>query len=628
MKLNFSDVFHVSEHTLTQYGAFNISVVNDLPLFIDPFLIFNSDKPEYQQLHAGMIKYLEFLRELSEQERAPAQGLISALYRFQEVKQNWLGYSVSGNSGRGLGFRFAYALNKGLRSIFSSFGSEKISRGSHLEKLCLFDDGIGRDSISDFTTNLIKEFLLKYTQEFAKLHIDPALRDTFHVEKVSFNYETHTWKAEYFNLPRLGGSYVLLTPRDLLSKDRTWIDRLDFEARFETLVDSVPNGQLRDQLSHYLKSKLKKKQSKAEKRDILSELIQTYPAILDYYIRLKEETGGEAASVSSQKVDETHRLFVNQVRRLVTEFLVPADFYAGRDDDISSARDRLKILQRVLKNDIARNYLHNGSKPIKTQRELELFFRLVWLAESGNLSSTALNGRPPRVPVQFVAGVKKLFDVLAPWRTGGVPGSKTLVAICCVDSADRGAAETALENLLPSSAEDVFILDLCEPETTGFQFPAKNADSPLALIPKKRFQVALSFPGEHRPLVSQIAEILAERLAPEQIFYDRFYEAELAIPNLDIHLLDIYRTHAGLLVVFLCKDYERKDWCHLEFRAIRDLIKHRKDDEVMLIRMDDGEVPGILSIDGYVDARNRPAVDIASLIIQRQQQLARRSGIA
>ena len=59
----FSDYFGVSPDVLEGHGAFNISTINDLPLFIDPFLLFNSDKDAYQQLHAEMIRYLVFLGE-------------------------------------------------------------------------------------------------------------------------------------------------------------------------------------------------------------------------------------------------------------------------------------------------------------------------------------------------------------------------------------------------------------------------------------------------------------------------------------------------------------------------------------------------------------------------------------
>jgi hypothetical protein len=62
IEIYFSDVFEIEPEELESYGAFNISLVNDLPLFIDPFLLFNSRKPEYKALHADMIRYLRLKR--------------------------------------------------------------------------------------------------------------------------------------------------------------------------------------------------------------------------------------------------------------------------------------------------------------------------------------------------------------------------------------------------------------------------------------------------------------------------------------------------------------------------------------------------------------------------------------
>lgn len=40
MQVYFSDYFNISKDCIYEYGAFNISLINDLPLFIDPFFIF------------------------------------------------------------------------------------------------------------------------------------------------------------------------------------------------------------------------------------------------------------------------------------------------------------------------------------------------------------------------------------------------------------------------------------------------------------------------------------------------------------------------------------------------------------------------------------------------------------
>ena len=78
IQLYFSQYFGVSPKVLEDYGAFDISLASDLPLFIDPFLLFNSQKPEYRDLHEGMIRYLVFLRDRATPDLDP--GLIKSWY--------------------------------------------------------------------------------------------------------------------------------------------------------------------------------------------------------------------------------------------------------------------------------------------------------------------------------------------------------------------------------------------------------------------------------------------------------------------------------------------------------------------------------------------------------------------
>lgn len=134
---------------------------------------------------------------------------------------------------------------------------------------------------------------------------------------------------------------------------------------------------------------------------------------------------------------------------------------------------------------------------------------------------------------------------------------------------------------------------------------------------QKRFSVALSFPGDHRDFVEPIADDLVNSLGRDRVFYDRNFEHELSRPNLDTYLQEIYHCESELITVFICNDYEKKDWCHLEWRAIRDLIKKRRDDEVMFIRVDSGEVSGIFSVDGYIDGTEKSPQEIAALIERR-----------
>lgn len=166
---------------------------------------------------------------------------------------------------------------------------------------------------------------------------------------------------------------------------------------------------------------------------------------------------------------------------------------------------------------------------------------------------------------------------------------------------------------------DPFTLSLLALERLYAERSIEKVDRSVQQLSTLRFKVAMSFPGERRQYVSATVTALRPYLPPDTIFYDYDYQAQLARPNLDVLLQDIYRNKADLIVIFLCKEYAEKQWCGLEWRAIRDLIKHKNDDQIMFVRFDDAPVEGVLSLDGYVDARVHSPENVAEFIWQRLQ---------
>lgn len=144
-----------------------------------------------------------------------------------------------------------------------------------------------------------------------------------------------------------------------------------------------------------------------------------------------------------------------------------------------------------------------------------------------------------------------------------------------------------------------------------------NDRTPSADITSAIFDVALSFPGETRKYAQAVADRLTLLLGRSRVFFDDYYKSQLARPNLDTLLQDIYRNRSRLVVVFLCESYASKDWCGIEFRAVRDIIKHREDNKIMYVRHDAGHVDGVFSTDGYIDANKHTPVEVADLILER-----------
>ncbi len=311
---------------LEDYGALDISVVSDLPLFVDPFLLFNSENAEYQALHDEILRYLRHLRDLAGN-RDLDDDIIQSLYCFKEVRQNWFGFTLFGNHGAGLRPEFAVALHGALGDIFADFGNESVTHGTHLEKLCLIQPGVGKDSISDFTTNLIKGYLCEYTQTFARKHISADRCDTFRVGRAVFNYETETWATKPYFLPRLRKDFVLLTPSDMLTRDDTWINHADMIRTFSRLPAAVPNSILRAQINAYFRKRLGRDPNAKRKRAAASETIARFPALIDHYIRRQEDQGDRARAVSSEKVEDTRRVLIEQLKRAVADLESRTEFY-------------------------------------------------------------------------------------------------------------------------------------------------------------------------------------------------------------------------------------------------------------------------------------------------------------
>ena len=359
-----------------------------------PSYLFNSKKNEYQELHENIIRYVRFLRDKSANVNLD-NALIHSWYFFPEVKQSWLGFSKVGNNGLGLRDDFAEALHRNLHAVFSNFGEEGITHGSHLEKLCLIKEGIGRDKISDFTTNLIKEYLLTYTQEFARKHVPPNLTKQVAINKVRFNFSTETWESDRFDLPYFANDYVILTPKDILTKDDVWINRTDLYNSFVNIPLAIPNEQLRAQVNNYFRLILPKKPKAEDIQAAVSAAINKFPVLLDYYIRQKEENGDQAVSLSNEKVALAELQYIEQIKKLAEILRKESGFYENEGRTYKEVLNRVNFLKDVIENKEGYRLFYVNGEPIKREVDLQILYRLTWYASDLDVNREVNNGRGP-----------------------------------------------------------------------------------------------------------------------------------------------------------------------------------------------------------------------------------------
>jgi hypothetical protein len=476
MKLYFSDFFEVRPSILRRYGAFNISLVADLPLFIDPFLLFNSRNARYRDLHAEIIKYLRFLKDKAA-DATLDPALVQSLYRFPEVNQTWLGFTTTGNQGRGLGRKFAAALHSNLQRIFSSFGSEHVTRSSHLEKLCLIDSGVGRDNISDFTTNLIKRFLLDYTQVFARRFVRRGLKRRFVIPRVRFNYHTESWQSQSFVLPCFETDYVLLTPKNLLAKDDTWINRADLVKDFEEVCASLSNAELRAQINNYFMQILPKEAGPSERREAASATIRRFPALIDFFIRNKEQNGRRAESVSSQRVKLSETLYLEQFGKLVALLDRRSGFYRCKGRTYQEALSRVAFLKDVIENKGGHKIFYAKGRLLERETDAHILYRFTWYATPSDVSREVNDGRGPadfkisrgskdKSIVEFKLASNPQLEKNLQHQTRiyrkASDAAKSIKVILFFSNAERERVEDILKRLNLDNTENVVLIDARE----------------------------------------------------------------------------------------------------------------------------------------------------------------------
>lgn len=407
----FSEIFGLEERVLEDYGAINISLINDIPLFIDPFLLYASDKQEYKDLHEGILDYLTFLRSKAA-EGTVTMEKINRWYCFHEVKQNWLGYSETGNGGSGLGVDFGRSMTSNICNVFNDLRNETITETSHLEKLCLFRSGVGRDNVSDFTCNLIKEYLLKYTETFARLYLQPVQCRNVSVQKVKFDYEREVWRSGTFYLPYFNEDFVLLTPKDLLTKDENWINLSDMRHRFLDITASLPNVELRDQINDVYARAIPERATQKERNEAATAVINRYPMLMDYYIKLKEEDKEGAKDASNNVVTEVDKIFIRNIQRLISKLQKDTTFYEEVSmGSFEATRKRVMFLKHIIEDCDGYKLFYNGVKPIKKEKDLQILFKFTWFGTAFDVNAETNNGRGPvDYKVSFGSSDKTLVE--------------------------------------------------------------------------------------------------------------------------------------------------------------------------------------------------------------------------
>lgn len=129
------------------------------------------------------------------------------------------------------------------------------------------------------------------------------------------------------------------------------------------------------------------------------------------------------------------------------------------------------------------------------------------------------------------------------------------------------------------------------------------------------YQVALSFAGEQRQYIDEVARNLRARGV--SVFYDDFERSELWGKDGAEAFYDAFSQRAAYVVMFISKAYVSKPWPRHERRAAFAQMIQAHREYVLPVRFDDTPVPGLPDSTIYERAEDHTPAQLAAFIAQK-----------
>lgn len=283
----FSSIFGLS-NTQAELDFVDIDTSTDTRLYIDPYAI-QIREDEWSSSCGDHIRsfFAELLEALRGENLARAEHLVSHLH---EPNETFLGQSKGRPRGRGVGTLKAQQLVTALRNS-RAFETGVISDISEAE---LFIHGVGPDTISDLTTNVIRGRLAEYTMAQCQLHSVP----TSVVRSLGPVWVPNRgdWESSPLNLPTSDAGPILLVPkfsvrrRLSLDSQEFWNHYMVEFLRQEYLDSRSALVQVLRDGTPYVTKKSVKQRHPFIKND-LADFVSAHPEILEQYKEIKGAGG-------------------------------------------------------------------------------------------------------------------------------------------------------------------------------------------------------------------------------------------------------------------------------------------------------------------------------------------------
>ncbi|MEU5507924.1 hypothetical protein [Streptomyces fungicidicus] len=189
----------------------DVDIIDDVPVYIDPGMIRHLPDDWGKECLLMLTTFFDsVLDAVRKNDKKRARYLLGHL---GEPNETHLGFSAGRSAGRGFGKQMGVTLAEKLAA------SQAAQTGliEDLEDTAFFIEKVGKDIVSDITTNIIRGPLIAYTQQMVTVFGIPMEEGV--ASGAVWNPHSQDWEHGYVRLPIAGDRKLLLVPKVIVRRD-------------------------------------------------------------------------------------------------------------------------------------------------------------------------------------------------------------------------------------------------------------------------------------------------------------------------------------------------------------------------------------------------------------------------
>lgn len=305
----------------------------DIPLYVDPFLLWKSPSQMDNGIHASIIDSFNHIGYLAN--KGNKNEAIQQLILASECDAVGLGSSKN-RKGRRIGELTANE----ILSLFEKIPQLKTTGFSHIEEIQLLVDKVAKDRISDIACNYMSSFLIDYTQQNC---IDAGIPIEMVKNVVVYDAKKHYFKEEDVQLPVNPKTHepIWLVPKRWL-RFSPWISQDDYFSNY--YPEKVDRGDFfkdRVKVLMYNRANYDMVKGYVEQRERTFNDCKTDPLFMQIPVTSAKRKMSTIRNLPTGKTDNADKKYEEHVVQLMASLLYPhLDFAQAQSRTDSGAQIR------------------------------------------------------------------------------------------------------------------------------------------------------------------------------------------------------------------------------------------------------------------------------------------------